>query len=124
MEKLNTLKRDLEKIIEFRTKGAIPRSKSQWYNEGEKNTKCFLNLESRHFKQGTISHLKINDNDFVTSDAAIFSECKIATDYFSLLDERNNTLTLLKNGSLNHMQFVTLTLSSSLESVLEIILFF
>ena len=58
IEKLNTLKRDLEKIIEHRTKGAILRSKSQWYNEGEKNTKYFLNLENRHFKQGTISQLK------------------------------------------------------------------
>ena len=76
IEKLNTLKRDLEKIIEYQTKGTILRSKSQWYNEGEKNTKYFLNLESRHFKQGTISQLKINDTEFVTSDVAILSECE------------------------------------------------
>ena len=76
IEKLNTLKRDLEKIIEYRTKGAILRSKSQWCNEGKKNTKYFLNLESRHFKQGTISQLKINDTEFVTSDVAILSECE------------------------------------------------
>ena len=76
IEKRNTLKRDLEKIIEYRTKGAILRSKSQWYNEGEKNTKYFLNLESRHFKQGTISQLKINDTEFVTSEVAILSECE------------------------------------------------
>ena len=44
IEKFNTLKRDLEKIIEYRIKGAI-------LNEGEKNTKYFLNLECRHFKQ-------------------------------------------------------------------------
>jgi len=64
------------KIIEYRTKGAILRSKSQWYNEGEKNTKYFLTLQKRHFKQGTISQLKINDADFVTSDEAILSECE------------------------------------------------
>ena len=45
IERINLLKRDLEKIIEHRTKGAILRSKSQWYNEGERNTKYFLNLE-------------------------------------------------------------------------------
>ena len=72
--RINTLKRELEKIIEYRTKGAILRSKTQWYNEGEKNTKYFLNLEKRHFKQGTIIQLKNNDADFVTSDKAILSE--------------------------------------------------
>ena len=35
---LETKKRELEAIIEYRTKGVILRSKSQWYNEGEKNT--------------------------------------------------------------------------------------
>ena len=62
---LEAKKRELETIIEYRTKGAIVRSKSQWYNEGEKNTKYFLNLEKRHCKQGTITQLKINDNDLV-----------------------------------------------------------
>ena len=75
--RINTLKCELEKIIEYRNKGAILRSKSQWYNEGEKNTKYFLNLEKRHFKQGTISQLKINDAHFVTSDKAILSECEL-----------------------------------------------
>ena len=76
IENINLLKCNLEKIIEYRTKGAILRSKSQWYNEGERNTKYFLNLEKRHFKQGTISQLKINDTDFATSDKAILSECE------------------------------------------------
>ena len=35
----------LSTIIEHQTKGAILRSKIRWYNEGEKNTKYFLNLE-------------------------------------------------------------------------------
>ena len=58
--RLEALKFELEKIIEYRTKGAILRSRSRWYNEGEKNTKYFLNLEKRHYKQGTISRLKKN----------------------------------------------------------------
>jgi len=65
---LETKKRELETIIEHQTKGAILRSKSRWYNEGEKNTKYFLNLEKRHCKQGTISQLKINDEDLVHTD--------------------------------------------------------
>ena len=44
---LETKIRELEVITEHRTKGAIVRSKSQWYNEGENNTKYFLNLEKK-----------------------------------------------------------------------------
>ena len=42
---LETKKQQLETLVEYKTKGAIIRSKSRWYNEGEKNTKYFLNLE-------------------------------------------------------------------------------
>ena len=31
--------KELEKIIEYRTRGAILRAKCRWYNEGEKNSK-------------------------------------------------------------------------------------
>ena len=73
-ERIFILKKELENF-EYRTKGAIIRSKSQWYNEGEKNSRYFLNLEKRHCKQGTISQFKINDTDFVTTDRDILSEC-------------------------------------------------
>ena len=33
-------------------------------------------MEKRHHNQGTISQLKINDTDFVTSDEKILSECE------------------------------------------------
>ena len=38
----------LEKIAQYQTRGAILRSKARWYNEGEKNTKYFLNMQKRH----------------------------------------------------------------------------
>ena len=50
---LDLKRREHETLIEYQTKGAIIRSKSRWYNEGEKNTKYFLNLEMRHCKEGT-----------------------------------------------------------------------
>ena len=67
---------ELEAIIEYQTKGAILRSKSQWYNESEKNSKYFLKLEKRHFRQNTITQLKINDMDVIQSDKEILRECK------------------------------------------------
>ena len=48
IEELEKLKQKLEQIIEYKTKGSIIRSKTLWFNEGEKNTKYFLNLEKRH----------------------------------------------------------------------------
>jgi len=52
------------------------RSQSRWYNEGEKNTKYFLNLEKRNYKQGTISQLRINIDNFInTKDTEISIEC-------------------------------------------------
>ena len=45
---LERKKAELENIIEYRTKGAILRSKCRWYNEGERNTSIFLT-----WKKGT-----------------------------------------------------------------------
>ena len=45
-EELDLCKKELEYIIQWRTQGAILRCKARWYNEGEKNTKYFLNLET------------------------------------------------------------------------------
>ena len=50
-EQIRLKKMELENIIEYKTKGAIIRSKARWYNEGEKNNKYFLNLENRHCKR-------------------------------------------------------------------------
>ena len=73
---LDNLKSEMEEIIEYRTKGAVLRSRTRWYNEGEKNTKYFLNLEKRHYRKGTISRLKKGENDFATTDKEILHECE------------------------------------------------
>ena len=46
-ERIFTLKKELGNILEYRTKGAIIRSKLQWCNEGENNSAYFLNLEKK-----------------------------------------------------------------------------
>ena len=45
MEEYNNVKSELEKIYEYITDGIIMRSKSQWYEEGEKTTKYFVSGE-------------------------------------------------------------------------------
>ena len=76
LRNLERKKTELENIIEYRTKGAILRSKCRWYNEGERNTKYFLNMEKRHYKQGVISQLKINDDETVNTDKEILNQCE------------------------------------------------
>ena len=61
VEQFRVKKKELENIIEYKTKGAIIRSKARWYNEGEKNNKYFLNLENRHCKKKTIMQIKAKD---------------------------------------------------------------
>ena len=47
------------------------------HNEGEKNTKYFLNLEKRHYKSSVITQFKASDIDFITSGKEILNECEI-----------------------------------------------
>ena len=88
--KLDETTRKLEKIIEYKTKGAILRSKCRWHNEGEKNTKYFLNLEKRHYKNSVITQLKVSDTDFITSDIEILNECE--TFYRNIYSSKTNSL--------------------------------
>ncbi|KAL9964015.1 hypothetical protein ACROYT_G027586 [Oculina patagonica] len=74
-EQLRVKKIELENIIEYKTKGAIIRSKARWYNEGEKNNKYFLNLENRHCKKKTIMQIKTSDGVTLTNDPDILKEC-------------------------------------------------
>ena len=61
-QKLIEAKENLEKMYEYKNQGTILRSKTRWYNEGEKNSKYFFNLEKRHFKCKVITHLCRADN--------------------------------------------------------------
>ena len=99
LDALETKKLELEKIIEYRTKGSILRARCRWHNEGEKNTKYFLNLEKRHYKQGVISQLKLDDENFVTTDKEILSECE--TFYKRLYSSKNGS----QNEQINNFFF-------------------
>ena len=48
---IDLVKEEIDKIIEEETRGSIIRSRARWYEEGEKSTKYFLNLEKRNFNK-------------------------------------------------------------------------
>ena len=62
--------------MHLKTKGAILRSKVRWYEEGERNTRYFYNLESRSQTKKTIHKLKINDYTYIYDQYAILEEQK------------------------------------------------
>ena len=47
ISKLYRLRAEYNTIAEYRTKGAIIRSRIRWHENGEKNTKYFLIMEKR-----------------------------------------------------------------------------
>ena len=79
-------RQQMEEIIRYKTEGAILRSKVKWYNEGERNTKYFHNLEKRHFNCKTIRNLKTENNARISKDREILHEAK--TFYESLYSSR------------------------------------
>ena len=58
-----------ETLIQNRTKGAILRSKCSWYEDGEKSTKFFLNLEKRKAVNSTIKKLIDKDSGRETTNS-------------------------------------------------------
>ena len=56
-------KRDLEEIYDNITEGIRIRSRGQWYEEGEKSSKFFLNLETFNGTQSQIRKIIVNDQE-------------------------------------------------------------
>ena len=56
-------KNQLEEIYNDIAEGIKVRSKCQWYEEGEKSTKLFLNLEKTKATQDTVKKLEINNKE-------------------------------------------------------------
>ena len=47
LKEYNSVKQELEQIYNYITEGIILRTRTDWYEQGEKSTKYFLNLEKR-----------------------------------------------------------------------------
>ena len=71
----NEYKRELDVILDNISEGIKIRSKCQWYEEGEKSNKFFLNLEKKRGAQGMISKILI-DNAEITDSQKIEEELK------------------------------------------------
>ena len=72
--RLELLKAEQHELISEETKGAALRSQYQYYEEGDKSTKFFLNLEKARGARKQITRLKTMEGKTVTSNQEILTE--------------------------------------------------
>ena len=64
-DKYCDLKTKLDNQYDHITEGIIVRSRCQWYEHGERNSKYFLGLEKRNKRKSSIYKLLINDKEII-----------------------------------------------------------
>ena len=96
IEEYHKCKADLDEIYDNIAEGVKIRSKYQWYEENEKSTKYFLNLEKKQAEKSTIWRLVTDKKDLVKRNDInneIFS-------YFKSLFEKTDQTDKLNHNTL------------------------
>ena len=88
LNKLENLKIEYEKEYEYITRGAIVRSRVNWYEKGEKNNKYFLNLENNNKTKSTIRRLELKNGVITTNPKLITDE--LYSFYSGLYSDEND----------------------------------
>ena len=87
-QKINEIKKQLSTFQEVKIQGAILRTQSQYYEQGEKSTKYFFNLEKAKGKAKTITRLKVGDGYIVQAKQILEEQRQF---YKSLYTKDKNT---------------------------------
>ena len=100
LEEIELNKGKIEKLVTTKIQGAIIRSRIKWYEEGEKNSSYFFNLEKRTANMKSINRLQLNDGSITQNHESILKEMEIF--YQSLYKSSkppmtNNTFDKIKN---------------------------
>ena len=84
----NNCKSDLEALYNYMTEGIIMRSKSNWYEFGEKSSKYFLNLEKRNKAKLHVHTTITENNSEISEPEAILLSIKV---FYSTLSKSHST---------------------------------
>ena len=83
----NQYKFELEKLYDYITTGIILWSRTTWYEQGEKSSKYFMNLEKSSRAKSQICKL-MTENDIQTDPSSIMSYVK---NFYSSLYKRHSS---------------------------------
>ena len=104
---MDRVKKKLAKVVANKTRGTMVRSKAQWYEFGEKNSKYFYNLEKRNHKRKHIISLKKEDVPMSNKRFAhLFFTCSAATSFWSEVTTWYNSLSKTKKTSLSKTEII------------------
>ena len=67
LNKYELAKKELKDVYDSKGKEAMFRSKAKWFEEGEKPTKYFFNLEKRNYNRKIVKELKDEDDQIITN---------------------------------------------------------
>ena len=88
MTNLETAKTKLDRYLDETGRYLCGRAKSMWYQEGEKSTKYFLNLEKSKSKTAEMNGLK-NQGDMIYDEEEID---KMVENFYRSLYEKGDTM--------------------------------
>ena len=74
LEQYEAAKEELKIIHETRGKEAMFRSKVKWFEQGEKPTKYFFNLEKTNYEKKLIREVKLENGETVTDEVQVKKE--------------------------------------------------
>ena len=88
LEEYHKCKSELDTLYGYITSGLIIHSKSNWYEQGEKSSKYFLNLEKRDQVKSHIRKLISDSGNVINDSSEILSSIK---DFYATLYKCRST---------------------------------
>ena len=107
-------KNDLETIYSKISEGIRIRSKTDWYQYGEKSTKYFLNLEKQRAVNGTVRQIIHNDNE-INNPVEIRNELK--NFYENLFKQKSSPLENIQLHLINNEMFLDCEIEFALDEL-------
>ena len=104
IEEYHKCKVELEEIYNYITEGIISRSKTDWYELGEKSTKYFLNLETRNKAKSHIRKIYNENNEESADSNEILAKMK---DFYSNLYKRRSSKS--ETDCLNYLKNINIS---------------
>jgi len=85
LTKLDEARSDYETLFDHIIQGKIIRSRANWYEQGEKNSKYFLNLETSKTRRTSVRRLINADEKLVLNSKSIMKELE---DFYTSLYQK------------------------------------